>query len=95
MRVEYDPTDTFSVGATFPYADFLVSLNMGVYPLGMKVIKVAVTSEFTVAISPKGHHCLEDKDGHVWLIVKNKSNVSGYQLRHDIPSHERLLKHQT
>jgi len=81
MRVEYDPEGIFQKGARIPYSEFLVGARMGTYSPGMRVSKVAVISDFAVAISENGVTILLDDKNQRWYIEENAANRCSIQAR--------------
>jgi len=85
MKVVYDPNDLYSKGARIPLGEFLTGVRAGVFPVGMKVEKVAETSNFTVGINDIGNYCLYDDCNSNWSISINANSGSGFQLRRAYP----------
>ena len=91
MRVEHDPSGTYSKGAIIPLGEFLIGVKNGTFPRGMRVTKCAHTHAFTVDESATGNLCLRDSDNEIWRITGNQNNWSGYQL-HKYITYEKRKK---
>jgi len=76
MQVEYDPSGMFSKGARIPYNEFLTGMRMNVYPVGMRITKVAPVSSFVVDMGEYGAPMLLDNNGASWYLNKS-SNGTG------------------
>jgi len=77
MVVVDDPSGIFPEGARLALQDFLIGLEMGSFPQGMKVSKRAVTSEFVVGKDYRGP-VLIDSRNHTW---RPRTAGRYYQLR--------------